>query len=117
MAQAQEIQQNEPLRLAEAAKIAFPRGGMTVSGLRREIARGRLAVEVIAGKQFTTLADIEKMRQTCRVQAKASDSILEPNGATPPENYTTPPLGQSATEAGKSARDALKAKLQKRNKS
>ena len=31
-------------------------GGMTVSGLRREAARGRLAIEVIAGKHFTTLA-------------------------------------------------------------
>jgi len=53
-----EIGPNTPLRLAEAVRIAFPSGGMTVSGLRREIARGRLAVEIIAGKQFTTLADI-----------------------------------------------------------
>jgi hypothetical protein len=43
-----EIDANTPLRLAEAVRIAFPDGGMTVSGLRREIARGRLAVEIIA---------------------------------------------------------------------
>lgn len=38
-------------------------GGMTVSGLRRETARGRLEIEVIAGKHFTTLAAIARMRQ------------------------------------------------------
>ena len=31
-----EITPNTPLRLADAVKIAFPMGGMTVAGLRRE---------------------------------------------------------------------------------
>jgi hypothetical protein len=31
-----------PLRLAQAAEQAFPGGGMTASGLRREAARGTL---------------------------------------------------------------------------
>ena len=52
-----EITHDTPLRLADAVKIAFPMGGMTVSGLRKEIRRKRLTVEVMAGKQFTTLAD------------------------------------------------------------
>jgi integrase len=36
------VAHDAPLRLADAAKIAFPAGGMTASGLRREAARGRL---------------------------------------------------------------------------
>jgi hypothetical protein len=60
-----------PLRLETAARIAFPDGSMKLAGLRREIARGRLAYEVIAGKHYVTLADIEDMRRLCRVQARA----------------------------------------------
>lgn len=30
-----------PLRLERAVELAFPEGGMTVSGLRREAAKGR----------------------------------------------------------------------------
>jgi hypothetical protein len=36
-----EVSEFAPLRLADAVTIAFPHGGMTVSGLRREIRRGR----------------------------------------------------------------------------
>lgn len=60
-----------PLRLEIAAKIAFPDGSMKLAGLRREIARGRLSYEMIAGKHYTTLSDIEDMRRLCRVQANA----------------------------------------------
>ena len=59
---------NTPLRLDIAAKLAFPDGSMTASGLRREIAKGRLTVETIAGKQYTTLANVEEMRGLCRTQ-------------------------------------------------
>jgi integrase len=61
---------NAPIRLTVAAKVAFPDGTMTASGLRREAARGRLVVERIAGKDFTTLEHVERMRMLCRVQAK-----------------------------------------------
>lgn len=46
---------------------------MTSSGLRREAARGRLLIERIAGKDYTTLANIERMRQLCRIRAKVPD--------------------------------------------
>src|SRR3954465_2070963 len=68
------IDPNAPLRLADAIKESFPRGGMTVSGLRREHGRGRLHVEMIAGKQFTTLAAIEEMRRLCRADPKVLTS-------------------------------------------
>ena len=46
---------------------------MTASGLRREISRGRLVVERIAGKDYTTLAAIERMRDLYRVNVKVPD--------------------------------------------
>ena len=66
----EDIGHDQPLRLAVAAALAFPDGSMTASGLRREAARGRLAIERIAGKDYTTLANIERMRELCRVEAR-----------------------------------------------
>lgn len=63
----EEIEAETPLRLALAAAIAFPDGSMTMKGLRREAARGRLAIERIAGKDYTTLAAIGRMRDLCRI--------------------------------------------------
>src|SRR5580704_18409604 len=71
------IGRETPLRLSVAAALAFPDGSMTASGLRRERARGRLVVERIAGKDYTTLANIERMRELCRVAARAPDCISE----------------------------------------
>jgi hypothetical protein len=67
---AEVISKDTPLRLEAAVKAAFPAGGMTVRGLRGEIAKGRLEVELIAGKLFTTLAAIARMRELCRVAPK-----------------------------------------------
>jgi hypothetical protein len=67
---ARDLSQDAPLRLDVAVKVAFPAGGMTIKGLRKEIARGRLQVELIAGKHFTTLAAISRMRELCRVGPK-----------------------------------------------
>ncbi|WP_244431434.1 excisionase [Bradyrhizobium yuanmingense] len=57
------------LPLREACKIAFPIGGMTVGGLRREARRGHLAIMRIANKDFTTLRNIQEMGNLCRVVA------------------------------------------------
>ena len=37
------IDRHAPLRLKTAAELAFPLGGMTASGLRKEAARGNLS--------------------------------------------------------------------------
>jgi hypothetical protein len=107
-----EIGPNTPLRLAEAVRIAFPSGGMAVSGLRREIARGRLAIEIIAGKQFTTIAAIEQMRETCRVPARApaygDDQRAAMAGVSSPK-----PSGLSKTVVSISPQDALRAQLKR----
>ena len=64
------ISRDAPLRLDVALKLAFPAGGLTVKGLRKEIEKGRLEVELIANKHFTTLAAIERMRELCKVAPK-----------------------------------------------
>ena len=71
-----------PLRLAVAAALAYPDGSMTASGLRREAVRGRLVIERVAGKDYTTLHAIAEMRKLCRHHPKAHDSGCERQGAT-----------------------------------
>jgi hypothetical protein len=73
-----------PLRLKIAAERAFPSGGMSASGLRREADRGRLIVERIAGKDYTTLHAIAEMRKLCRVQKpKPGASVSSCTGEGP----------------------------------
>ena len=68
------IRPEQPLRLDVAAALAYPDGSMGASGLRREAARGRLVIERTAGKDYTTLAEIERMREQCRVEPKERGS-------------------------------------------
>src|SRR5690242_20019755 len=63
------IAPDSPIRLCDVLPIAFPFGGMSVSGLRREAGRGRLVLMRIAGKDFTTLSAIEEMKRKCLVPA------------------------------------------------
>jgi hypothetical protein len=85
------ISDDAPLRLRKAAELAFPGGGMTASGLRREAIRGRLIVERIAGKDYTTLAAIAKMRELCRVPAKPDIDVGRSNA--PEERVDRDSLG------------------------
>jgi hypothetical protein len=100
------VDSNTKLRLGAAAAIAFPDGSMTVNAMRREAAVGHLTLYRIAGKDYTTLADIEEMAQACRVQAKVHDSrSSKPKAARP--------SGTSATGSEPSALAALKANAQR----
>ncbi|MGE0340344.1 MAG: hypothetical protein AB7O79_10760, partial [Xanthobacteraceae bacterium] len=104
-----------PLRLSTAAEIAFPDGYMTDSGLRREVDRGRLVIERIAGKLYTTLADIERMRALCREERRAQDY-----GCANQEDMATRAAqqsGLSSTETAKSSLDALLMMLDQPNES
>src|SRR6185437_4825357 len=96
---------NTPLRLGVAASLAFPDGSMSASGLRREATRGRLVIERIAGKDFTTLANIARMRELCRVAAKAPASTFGQGELTGQD--TTDRSGLSGTETVRQARAAL----------
>jgi hypothetical protein len=92
-----------------AAAVAFPGGAMTASGLRREAARGRLVIERIAGKDFTTLAAIATMREKCRAQPPRHDCTSE-------SAATEPPTGSSSMPDGKSAQAHLRAIAEKLKK-
>jgi hypothetical protein len=96
------IQPDAPMRLAQAAQMAFPHGGMTASGLRKEAKRGRLVLMRIAGKDFTTLLAIEEMKQACRVPANPQGS-----GYGQPTK-TEPRRGSSSTAASSTAQDAAR---------
>jgi hypothetical protein len=104
------MRRHTPLRLSVAAALAFPDGSMTTSGLRKELARWRLIVERIAG---TTLANINLMRELCRVEARERDSTSELSAEIRKENSRSERTGSSATVNGTSPRDALRRKLEK----
>jgi hypothetical protein len=61
------IDPNAPLPLKAAAKAAYPLGGMTGRGLRRQASAGLLKIEKHGKQLFTTLAAIGEMRQLCHV--------------------------------------------------
>ncbi len=107
------VMRDAPIRLSTAAKLAFPDGTMTASGLRREIVRGWLMIERIAGKDFTTLESVERMRELCRVLAKELDSTSAPNAEIKQGDLRSEPTGSSVTVSDTSPRDALRRKLAK----
>src|SRR6476469_9368222 len=95
-----------PLRLDVAAALAYPDGSMTASGLRREAKRGRLVIERTAGKDYTTLADIARMRALCRVQPREYDSGYAQKNETLTGPSASAPCGSFGTDRAKSARAA-----------
>jgi hypothetical protein len=105
------IADDEPIRLSVAAVLAFPDGSMTASGLRREAARGRLTIERIAGKDFTTLRAINEMRKQCRVEAKAPVSGCSQRDGTSTGKSLSGPFGSSETAQSSEALAAARTKL------
>jgi hypothetical protein len=102
-----EIDLDTPLRLDVAARLAFPGGGMSASGLRKERDRKRLVIEKIAGKEFTTLRFIEQMRFLCREVPKEQGSGSSPKNETQTESSPGARHGLSGTDRTKSALAAL----------
>ena len=96
-----DITDDTPLRLRDAVAIAYPMGGVTVASLRREAQKGRLVIERMAGKDFVTLASIDRMRELCILPI--------PQSAAP-----APRAGSSETAPGCTPQDALREKLRRR---
>jgi hypothetical protein len=69
-----DINDDTPLRLREAARIAFPDGSISQNSLRREIYKGRLVPMLIAGKMYVTLRSIREMADRCLVAPKVRSS-------------------------------------------
>jgi hypothetical protein len=101
------ITPTSPLRLSVAAKIAFPDGSMSAKALRTLGSSGRLAVELIQGKHFTTLANIEEMRSLCRVKPKVQDLNSSNEKPVRPSGTSVTPVALTK------ARAALRASLNK----
>jgi hypothetical protein len=108
-----EIHPDAPIRLDVAARLAFPDGSMTASGLRRERDKGNLVVERICGKDFTTLEHIEQMRMLCRAEKRDRTSGSQ-RSAGVKESFTPVLSGSSSMVDNKLPQDALRAKLRKR---
>jgi hypothetical protein len=104
-----QIAPDAPLRLNIAAALAFPDGSMIASGLRRERARGHLTVERIAGKEYTTLEYIERMRELCRVEARAPDCTSGSAGGERHSGLSSTPEARSAQQRA----NMISAKLKK----
>ena len=106
---AEQIGPNTPVRLSVAAALAFPDGSITASGLRREGSRGRLQIERIAGKDYTTLAEIGRMRERCRVENNHPGFTSAPSEGTNRASSEQEPSGLSSMAASTSPQDACPA--------
>ena len=114
--EADAIDPDTPLRLDMAAKVAFPHGGMTAVGLRREAKRGKLVIERVAGKDYTTLNHIRRMREQCHVNQGRRDSGNDRNGEIGQASSLTLPPGSSSMAVARSALDSTLQTLSGRRK-
>jgi hypothetical protein len=100
-----------PLRLKDAAAVAFPGGGMTPSGLRREALRGSLEIERIAGKDYVSLKAIAEMRRKCRVKPKRHPM----EGWKAPQPALPDPLGRTPSQVAHDGLTYVLDKLKKKH--
>ena len=110
----EKISDDTPIRLETAAAIAFPDGSMTASGLRREAERERLVIERVAGKDYTTLNHIKRMRELCRVRSNRQDSGNGQSVETKTADSHMLPPGLSSMEVANSALDSTLSTLMER---
>ena len=74
-----DIQDDEPMTLAEACEIIF-RGAIKPATLKAEAARGNLVIERIGRRHFVTRATINAMRERCRVTRPVPRATFIPTG-------------------------------------
>src|SRR6266436_742431 len=99
------------LRLDDAARLCFPHGRMTASALRCEARKGRLATYRVAGKDYTTPADCERMKQLCRILEKAPGSGSKNQDETATASSSNAASGASETDQSRSALDSARARI------
>src|SRR5450631_1237197 len=97
---------DDPLRLDVAAALSYPDGSMTASGLRKEAGRGRLVIERTAGKDYTTLGNIKRMRELCQQPPRGRACGYGGADETSAAGSPTAPSGSSSTEAIRRAQSA-----------
>ena len=74
------VDPNHPIMLEAAARLGFPDGSMTVSGLCNEIRKGNLHASKMAGRIYVTLNEIQQMRERCNIGA--GDEVRERNSTS-----------------------------------
>jgi hypothetical protein len=102
------IEPDKPLPLEMAARVAFPDGSMTASGLRNEIKKGNLQASKVAGRIWTTLSNIKRMMERCqiteaddaaRVRNSTSANPSDPAASSDGSSSTAPPAASASREA------------------
>src|SRR3984957_21141138 len=101
------IDTNTPQRLG----VVAAQFGLTAAALRTEAKRGRLVISRVAGKDWTSVAEVQRMFGLCRVSQKESDSGFGPAEAA------KEPRSSSETAQSRSAQDALSLSLARLRKS
>lgn len=105
-----QITDDTPLRLDIAAALKFPDGSIGASSLRKEAARGRLVIWRVAGKDFTSLRELNEMLERCRVQRAPPVSGFDRTKMT-----VARPSASSKVD-GTSAMVALRARIEEMTK-
>jgi len=100
------IMPDTPLRLDVAARLAFPDGSMTATGLRRLGDKGLLTIERINRRDYTTLLAVKEMREKCRVAPKVRASGCVPRAVTVTGSNMAPSTSSSIA-AARSRLDSL----------
>lgn len=100
------MSEEELFRLADA--VVFLPAGFSLSALRTEARKGRLATVTIAGKQCTTRRAIQEMIELCRDQGSRLTSL-----SARKEDRTEEPVRSTSSgmDSTISAQDALRIRL------
>jgi hypothetical protein len=91
------VDNDTPLRLG----VVAAQFGLTAAALRTEAKRGRLVISRVAGKDWTSVAEVQRMFGLCRSAPKESGFSFDRPEATKSR------LGLSETAQSRSARDSL----------
>lgn len=100
---------DEPLLLADAAAL-YTQARLTVRTLRSERDKGLLDTFMIGKREYTTLADLDRMIERCRARSnRPAFGSAQPAPAEPPP-------GSSSTQESRSARAAALASVKRLKK-
>ena len=105
-----------PMTLAEIVAVFADHYPVTVSGLRREIKRGRLPFATVLGRHFITPTDLRKLFAPCPVNPKDHAYTYEKGARTEERAKSWPTAGSSETAYERSARAAARTPWIKLNK-
>lgn len=102
-----------PLITLKSALSYFEQGTMTVSTLRLERDRGRLQTYRVGAREFTTIEDVRRMVDQCRVDRGGRIST----GEKPARSEGAEATGKSKTAIRLSPRDTALARMTARDES